>query len=532
MSKPSVEKFIALARKSGLVEVDLLTKSLAKMREQDDGELPSDSAVLADRLIEADLLSRWQCDKLLEGRHRGFFLGKYKLLGHLGTGGMSSVYLAEHVLMHRRVAIKVLPKSRVDDSSYLARFHREAQAAAALDHANIVRAYDIDNEGPLHYLVMEYVEGRDLQIIVKNDGPLDFVVAANYFFQVAEGLQHAHDAGLIHRDVKPANLLVDRRGAVKLLDLGLARFSDDGKASLTVAHDENVLGTADYLAPEQALDSHGVDTRADIYSLGCSLYFCLTGHPPFDQGTLPQRLMMHQKKAPPSIFEDRPDTPNDLVNICVRMMVKAPGGRYQTCQEVADALAEWLIAHGGGVSTGSGVSGGSGSGIGSGIRKPPASGSSAKLQRESGGQNGGTKVLRRAKALPPIPTKTLSRETPVEDETVARGTRETIKSRPAEKSSPPSLPAGKKQPSASDSSPKRISDSTAMETDEFPEFSVYGVPSLTARSQGPVEESVAPANRVRKRNVKKNTPMALWITVGVGLFFVFVLLIGVLVTMN
>ena len=219
---------------------------------------------------------------------------------------MSSVYLAEHVLMQRRVAIKVLPKDRVEDSSYLARFHREAQAAAALDHRNIVRAYDVDNDGSNHYLVMEYVEGRDLQHIVKEDGPLDYAAAAEYIRQAAEGLAHAHQAGLIHRDVKPANLLVDQKNVVKVLDLGLARFTDESKASLTVAFDENVLGTADYLAPEQALDSHGVDARADIYGLGCSLYYLLTGHPPFPGGTLPQRLMMHQKQPPPSIYRRPP----------------------------------------------------------------------------------------------------------------------------------------------------------------------------------------------------------------------------------
>ena len=255
---------------------------------------------------------------------------------------MSSVYLAEHVLMQRRVAIKVLPKHRVDDTSYLARFHREAQAAAALDHRNIVRAYDVDNDGDIHYLVMEYVEGRDLQQIVKDDGPLDYADAAEYIRQAAEGLAHAHEAGLIHRDVKPANLLVDQRNVVKVLDLGLARFTDEDRASLTVAYDENVLGTADYLAPEQAIDSHGVDARADIYSLGCSLYFLLTGHPPFPDGTLPQRLMAHQKQPPPSIYKDRPDAPKDLVAICMKMMAKKADERYQSAAEAAAALGEWL----------------------------------------------------------------------------------------------------------------------------------------------------------------------------------------------
>ena len=288
-------------------------KLLRELKRESDGHSITDTDFVAGRIVEAGLLTRWQVDKLLEGRHKGFFLGKYKLLGHLGTGGMSSVYLAEHVLMQRQVAIKVLPQDRVEDTSYLARFHREAQASASLDHRNIVRAYDVDSEGSIHYLVMEYVEGRDLQQIVQKDGPLEYVVAAEYARQTAEGLAHAHLAGLIHRDVKPANLLVTPKNVVKLLDLGLARFTGEDKASLTVAYDENVLGTADYLAPEQALDSHGVDSRADIYGLGCSFYFLLTGHPPFVGGTLPQRLMMHQKHPPPDIQLDRPDAPPHLV---------------------------------------------------------------------------------------------------------------------------------------------------------------------------------------------------------------------------
>jgi len=297
---------------------------------------------LAEYLIGAKILTRWQADQLLNGKHKGFFLGKYKLLGHLGTGGMSSVYLAEHVLMQRRVAIKVLPQSRVEDTSYLARFRREAQAAAALDHRNIVRAYDIDNEGKVHYIVMEYVLGRDLQNIVKEDGALDYNLAADYIRQAADGLQHAHDAGLIHRDIKPANLLVDGKGLVKVLDMGLARFTDESTTSLTVAFQENVLGTADYLAPEQAVNSHSVDLRADIYSLGCTLYYLLTGHPPFSQGTLAQRIIMHQNQMPPSIYEDRPDAPQPLVDVCLRMMSKSADARFQTAAEVSSTLTTWL----------------------------------------------------------------------------------------------------------------------------------------------------------------------------------------------
>ena len=353
MGKFTADAFLDLVRSSGLVEKDQLNAALSEAQQATATPPTETDEDVANRLVASKLLTRWQADRLLEGRHKGFFLGKYKLLDHLGTGGMSSVYLAEHVLMQRRVAIKVLPKNRVADTSYLARFHREAQAAATLDHRNIVRAYDVDNDGPIHYLVMEYIEGRDVQRIVKEDGPLDYATAAEYTRQAAEGLSHAHKAGLIHRDVKPANLLVDQKKSVKVLDLGLARFADEKMASLTVAYDENVLGTADYLAPEQALDSHRVDSRADIYGLGCALYYMLTGHPPFPKGTLPQRLMMHQKETPPSIYDDRADAPADLVEICAKMMAKKPQQRYQSAAEASRALTTWQVAHG--YSTGSNV---------------------------------------------------------------------------------------------------------------------------------------------------------------------------------
>jgi serine/threonine protein kinase len=238
----------------------------------------------------------------------------------------------------------VLPVSRVHDSSYLERFVQEAQAAARLNHPNIVQAYDIGVHKKHHYIVMEYVEGRDLQNLVKETGPLDYDLAANYIRQAAEGLCYAHQSGLIHRDIKPANLLVDPRGTVKLLDLGLARFTDDEAPSLTIAHEENVLGTADYLPPEQAVDSHGIDSRADIYSLGCTLYYLLTGHPPFPTGTLPQRIHAHQTKSPASIYVDRSDAPQALVDVCARMMAKSPEARFQTAKEVADVLTAWLSA--------------------------------------------------------------------------------------------------------------------------------------------------------------------------------------------
>ncbi len=258
---------------------------------------------------------------------------------------MSSVYLAEHTLMRRQRAIKVLPKSRVGDSSYLQRFHREAQATAALEHENVVRAYDVDNQGDTHYLVMEFVKGQDLQNIVNEQGGLDYKLAAEYITQSARGLAYSHKEGLIHRDVKPANLLVDEEGVVKILDLGLALFSEDESSSLTIQHNENVLGTADYLAPEQAINSHEVDRRADIYGLGCTFYFMLTGHAPFNEGTLAQRIARHQTQMPPDIRLDRPDCPRDLAEICVKMIQKKADDRYQSCDEIVVALEAWQAAN-------------------------------------------------------------------------------------------------------------------------------------------------------------------------------------------
>ena len=257
---------------------------------------------------------------------------------------MSSVYLAEHTGLHDRRAIKVLPKARVKDASYLARFQLEAKAIASLNHPNIVIAYDIDNEGDVHFIVMEYVDGVDLQVLVKRDGALDPSTAAELIAQSARGLDHAHHNGVIHRDVKPANLLIDKDGVVRLLDMGLALVSANEEESLTVANAENVLGTADYLAPEQAINSHTVDHRADIYGLGCTLYFLLTGKPPFSDGTLAQRIAKHQSIMPTPIRELRPDVPGELEGICVKMIQKDPQYRYQTAADCAIVLEKFVEA--------------------------------------------------------------------------------------------------------------------------------------------------------------------------------------------
>ncbi len=358
MPEISSEKFLRMVAKSGLVESSKVDEMEEKIRAKCQGELPKDSRVVAKAFKRKGLITDWHIEKLLGGKYKGFFLGKYKLLGHIGTGGMSSVYLAEHTRLHDRRAIKVLPKARVKDATYLARFQQEAKAIASLNHPNIVLAYDIDNEGDVHYIVMEYVDGLDLQAIVKRDGPLDPSTAADWIAQAARGLSHAHSKGVIHRDVKPANLLIDQDGVIRLLDMGLALVTAGDEESMTVANNENVLGTADYLAPEQALNSHTVDHRADIYGLGCTLYYLLTGKPPFSDGTLAQRIAKHQTEMPPSIRKVRPDVPGEIEGICVKMIQKEAAYRYQSADDVAEVLEKFaaLVPKGQRVTTGLGAS--------------------------------------------------------------------------------------------------------------------------------------------------------------------------------
>ncbi len=342
MSKLSVDRFVELVERSKLIDPVALEELIAAWKGQATATQLDDADACAAYLVTSGALTDWQSKKLLEGRHRGFFLGKYKLLDHVGSGGMSSVYLAEHVLMQRRVAVKVLPQNRVSDASYLARFHFEAQVAAVLDHPNIVRVFDLDNDGRIHYLVMEYIEGYDLEELVAEQGPLDYHTAVEFVIQAAAGLEHAHQAGLVHRDIKPANLLVDMRGTLKILDMGLAKFNSDVRATPDFAQEEHVLGTADYLAPEQAVNSQTVDQRADIYGLGCTLYFLLAGRPPFATGTSQERMTAHQHEEPRSLLLERPDAPPALVAICRRMMEKSPSNRYQSASEVRQALEAWL----------------------------------------------------------------------------------------------------------------------------------------------------------------------------------------------
>ena len=339
MADQSAKSFLNLLNRSGIVVEERLKRALKELaaKQSKTGEKVS-AELLASHLVDSGLITDWHVEKLRNGKYKGFFLGKFKLLGHLGTGGMSSVYLAEHKISGKKRAIKVLPKKRVSDKSYLDRFYLEGRAAAALNHSNVVRIYDICNDADTHYMVMEYVKGRDLYETVKANGQLDFADAANYVAQAAKGLAHAHEKGLVHRDIKPANLLLTDDGVVKILDLGLALFQEEESESLTVLYNEKVMGTADYLSPEQAINSHEVDHRADIYSLGCTLYYLLTSKPPFSEGTLAQRIAKHQTAEPPPLKDQRSDCPDELVAICHKMMRKVPTERYADCNELAQVV--------------------------------------------------------------------------------------------------------------------------------------------------------------------------------------------------
>ena len=284
------------------------------------------------------VLTRFQAEQFLQGKWKRFTIGNYKVLERLGSGGMGNVFLCEHKVMRHRVAIKVLATVIADDPAGLKRFQREARAAAGLDHPNIVRAHDIGQEEKLHYLVMDYVDGTCLQDILKKFGRMDITRAAHYIRQAARGINHAHEAGLIHRDVKPANLILDRTGNVKILDMGIALFSESDEEVLT----RGPLGTADYLAPEQARDSHNVDHRADIYSLGATFYTMLTGKLPFAEcKTVAQKLIALQTKEPTPIRTLRPEVPEGLAAVVDMMMAKNPSRRYQALNNVVQDLEPW-----------------------------------------------------------------------------------------------------------------------------------------------------------------------------------------------
>ena len=303
-----------------------------------------DERALARELVAKGLLTDFQASLILAGRTQGFVIGSYVVLDRIGAGGMGRVYKAMHRQMRRTVALKVLPKSRRTDPHAQARFMREVRASARLNHPNIVTAFDVKDEGDLTYLVMEYVKGASLSDLIKTHGKLAPPQAAAIAHQVALALEHACERGVVHRDIKPGNILLTERGTVKVLDMGLARIEhpeSDPDRPGTLTADGVVIGTVDYLSPEQAMDSHRVDTRADIYSLGCTLYHMLSGRVPFPGENVAEKLMKHQMREAEPVTTLAPDVPDELVTVVVRMMAKRPGDRFQTPAEVTQALQPW-----------------------------------------------------------------------------------------------------------------------------------------------------------------------------------------------
>jgi CheY-like chemotaxis protein/tRNA A-37 threonylcarbamoyl transferase component Bud32 len=283
---------------------------------------------------------------------------RYQVLGLLGTGGMGAVYKARHRLMGRVVALKVIHPDLSDRPEIVNRFLHEVWAAARLAHPNIVTAYDADQVGATHFLVMEFVEGVDLERFADARGPLPVAQACDYVRQAALGLQYAHEQGMVHRDIKPHNLMLTPQGRVKILDFGLSRLASElalgaGQAGafraaspegLTPEH--TALGTADYAAPEECQDARRADIRADVYSLGCTLYRLLTGRVPFPGGSLVQKLLRHRVRAPAPVTDARPDVPAALAAVVAKMLAKDPGDRHQEPAEVARALAPCCAAPG------------------------------------------------------------------------------------------------------------------------------------------------------------------------------------------
>lgn len=366
----SMTEFVDVVRRSGLLDETRLSKYLNAK------EVPEEPRKAATQLAKDGLLTVFQAKQLLAGRHRGFFLGPYKILDQLGKGGMGAVFLCEHTTMGRKVAVKVLPAAHAENSAAVQRFHREARAVAALDHPNIVKAYDIGREGKNHFLVMEYVEGRNLDDMVRQNGAIPYEEAVGYVVQAAAGLQHAHERGLIHRDIKPANLLVTADGVVKLLDMGLARFFRDTKDNLTDRLNDNViLGTVDYAAPEQAL-SNKVDLRADVYSLGATLYALIKGEPPF-AGSTSQKLLAHQMREAPSLHLVRTDVPEGLSDVVATMMAKNAEDRYQSAAEAIDALVPWVPP----IATSGGGSASNSTQVLSGLTKVGSGGTAKRVRR-------------------------------------------------------------------------------------------------------------------------------------------------------
>ena len=343
----SVSALLRLLDEYGLVDPEQ-RPHIAKLAQTG----PGDPRAFARELVQRGLLTPYQINQLFRDNGTSLLLGSYVVLEQLGSGGMGNVLKARHQKLGRIVALKIIHRDKLNNPAVVKRFLREIRVAAQLDHPHIVHAYDAEEVNGAKVLVMEYLEGADLGKMVKDTGPLSVRDACDYVRQAALGLQHAYEKGLVHRDIKPSNLMLQTSGSqfggsatIKLLDLGLALLQQplvDGSVSgpLTVAG--KVVGTVDFLAPEQARDASSVDIRADLYGLGCTFYYLLTGQPPFNGATVTNKLFKHALEEPERVEHLRPEVPPTVAVVIRKLMAKRPDDRYQTPAELAVALEEIL----------------------------------------------------------------------------------------------------------------------------------------------------------------------------------------------
>jgi serine/threonine protein kinase len=336
----TLEQFVERLESSGLMsagEVSSVTDNLASDLQ------PQDVKELAKLLVRERRLTKYQAAAVYQGRIDTLVLGNYVVLDKIGAGGMGEVLKAQHKVMKRIVAVKVLPSKSLKNADSIQRFQREVQAAAQLNHPNIVVAHDADAADGVHFLVCEFVDGKDLSEIVKDNGPLPVQQAVECMIQAARGLQYAHEHGVVHRDIKPGNMLLAKDGTVKILDMGLARMAGnelsdaDNADAGRLTQSGQVMGTVDYMSPEQAEDTRSADERSDIYSLGCTLCRILTGEPPFAGETMMKTLISHRESEIPSLRHSRADVPIKLDLVFKKMLAKSPDDRHQS---MADVVAD------------------------------------------------------------------------------------------------------------------------------------------------------------------------------------------------
>ncbi len=339
MVEPQASRFWHAAIKSGLLDEATLKAAWDSIPPEKRTHDAIDRR-LARQIVNAGRITLWQAQQLLAGRWQGLRIAKYELMDVIGHGGMGRVYLAKDTRLNRQVALKILSRERMNNPRAMARFRREAKVGAQLQHENLVRIYDEGDAHGVRFLVMEFIEGRTVGRLIADRGRLSPATAATLARQVALGLEHLHQKGLLHRDVNPMNILVDRDGTAKLTDLGLA--IDLGDIEDVVTRDGATVGTFDYISPEQAKHSRSVDARSDLYSLGCSLYQMLTGRVPFPTPSLPEKLYAHQLSEPEALSIAAPDVPEGLALVVSRLMKKTPDERYRSAVEAARALEPFI----------------------------------------------------------------------------------------------------------------------------------------------------------------------------------------------